>query len=91
MTRRNLPPLEVGTVYRAQDFVSLEFSAQSLHRSLTGEDTAILRLRMENETKLEIPISDDDLKHHMKMLIEAYPSTALEYISERWPKDAAGD
>ena len=35
---KNLPPLEVSTIYRATDFESFEFSAQSLHRSVTGED-----------------------------------------------------
>jgi hypothetical protein len=80
-----LPPLEVNTVYRAQDFEYLEFSAQGFHRQLTGEDTAILRLRLANATILEIPVSDEDLRGHMRLLMSAYPADALNYAkSQKW-------
>lgn len=80
MPPRNLPPLEAGSVYRAREFESLEFSAQSLHRQMTGEDTAILRLRLANATTLEIPLTDEALQAHMRLLIAAYPANALEFL-----------
>ncbi len=83
MTRRNLPPLEVGTTYRAQDFEYLEFASQKFHREVTGEDTAILRLLLANATILEIPVSDSDLEHHMRLLMEAYPEKAIEHVKTR--------
>ena len=83
MSRRFLPPLEVGTTYRARDFESFEFSRQSLHQTLTGEDIAILRLLLANETKLEIPVSDEDLKLLMRNLMESFPADAVEYAKER--------
>ena len=83
MTRRNLPPLEVGTTYRAQDFQSLGFSAQRLHQQVTGEDTAILRLHLANATILEIPVSDEALQHHLRLLMEAFPQEAVAHAKSR--------
>jgi len=80
LSRRNLPPLQVGTTYRVSDFELLEFSAGSLWKTVTGEDTAILRLHLANATILEMPISDDALRHHMRLLVSAYPTEAIEFL-----------
>ena len=71
MSRRNLPPLQVNTVYRAQDFQGFDFSARVLHHAVTGEDTAILRARLANKTILEIPLKDEDLHQLLRTLMEA--------------------
>lgn len=86
MSQPFLPLLEVGKTYRARDFQALSFSSQKSHRGLTGEDAAILRLTLKNSTIIEIPISDEDLEHHLRLLIEAYPSEAIRYMRQKWPK-----
>jgi hypothetical protein len=83
MTQKNLPPLEVGTTYRAQGFEGFEFSARSLHHQVTGEDTAILRLRLSNATILEIPASLDDLLFLMRVLMDANGKQAKEHLKDR--------
>lgn len=83
MTRRNLPPLEVGMVYRVPDFQGFEFSARVLQRDILGEDTAILRVHLANKTILEIPAIEDDLHHLLRILMEAYPEVAREHAKIR--------
>ena len=83
MSPRNLPPLEVNTVYRAQDFEEFDFSALALNRMVSGEETAILRLRLANKTILEIPAEELDLHSLMRILMEAYPSVAQEFAKAR--------
>jgi hypothetical protein len=80
MSPRNLPPLEVNTVYRAQDFQEFDFSARVLHQQVTGEDTAILRVHLANKTMLEIPAKEEDLHHLLRVLMEAYPSVAKQHV-----------
>ncbi len=84
---RNLPPLEVGATYRLREFQSWEFEAQSLHRGQTGEDVAILRLHLANSTKLDIPISDEQLKNLMNVLMAAFPRAAIDQLRARWPNE----
>ena len=83
MKRRTLPPLEVGTIYRATVFEDLTFVTQGLHRDKSGEDTAILRLHLANATILEIPVSDEDLKRYMRILMESYPVDAIDHAKTR--------
>lgn len=83
MTRRNLPPLQVDTTYRAQDFEGFDFSARVLNEMVTGEDTAILRVRLSNATIIEIPASDEDLLYLMRVLMEAHPDAAKEHLKTR--------
>jgi|KBSSwiStaDraftv2_1062776.scaffolds.fasta_scaffold58777_5 hypothetical protein len=83
MTPKNLPPLEVGTTYRARDFANFEFAARDLYRAVAGEDTAILRLHLANATILEIPAKDEDLHYLLRVLMEAYPSVAKEHAKVR--------
>jgi hypothetical protein len=83
MSPRNLPPLEVNTVYRAQDFQEFDFSARVLHQQVTGEDTAILRVHLANKTILEMPAKESDLHYLMRNLMEAYPSVAKEHAKAR--------
>ena len=84
MLRMNLPALLAGTIYRTRGFEYLEFSSAKLHREVSGEDTAILRLRLANNTTLEIPISDEDLQHHMRVLMTAYPKQAMAFYDEHF-------
>ena len=83
MQRKILPPLLADTTYRAQDFAGFEFSAQSLHQAVTGEETAILRLLLSNATRLEIPAKDSDLHYLLRTLMEAYPSVAKDHVKMR--------
>ena len=83
MRPRNLPPLEVSTVYRVQDFEEFDFSGRDLHLAVTGEDTAILRVRLANRTILEIPAKEEDLHHLLRVLMEAFPSVAQEHAKAR--------
>ncbi len=83
MTHRSLPPLEVGAVYRVNDFQSFEYTAQSLQKAVTGEDTAILRLHLSNQTILEIPASTEMLHVLLRNLIEAYGPVAIDHLKLR--------
>ena len=83
MTRKNLPPLEVGAIYRVPDFQSFEYMAQSLQKAVTGEDTAILRVHLLNATILEIPIQTEDLHFLLRTLIDAYGETAIAHLKQR--------
>lgn len=89
MKHRTLPPLLADTTYRTQGFERLEFSTRKLYQDMKGEDTAILRLHLSNATILEIPIADEDLRHHMRLLMEAFPNDALDHLVERWPQEVS--
>lgn len=89
LSRKNLPPLATGTTYRSQDFEYLEFVAQRLYFQVSGEDTAILRLHLSNATILEIPISDGDLQNHMRLLMDAFPTHAIDHLVQRWPQQVS--
>ncbi len=80
MTRKKLPPLEVDQTYRVQDFEEFEFVAESSWRNLTGEDTAIVRVRLSNATIFEIPAKTQSLKDLMGTLVEAFPSEAIDLL-----------
>ena len=57
MTQQNLPPLKVGTAYRATDFERFEYFGAAL----TGAE-AILRLHLKNGTTIDLPTKDDEMK-----------------------------
>jgi hypothetical protein len=78
MRSRNLPPLEVGHAYTAQDFEYFEYFGAAL-----TEQTAILRLHLKNKTTIDIPASDDELRHLMQMLCDAFPAQAVELFRNR--------
>jgi hypothetical protein len=65
-----LPPLEVGQAYRLMDIERFEY----FHQTLTGEVT-ILRLKLKNATTIDLPASDDQLRHLRNILNAAYPQT----------------
>ena len=75
MPRKNLPPLEVGTAYVAADFERFEYAG----RALTGS-TAILRLHLKNGTSIDLPASDEALRHLTVMLCDAFGSTAIDHL-----------
>lgn len=89
MSQKNLPPLEVDTRYRVQAFEGFGFSSQPHNRGLTGEDTAILLLKLSNATILEIPAAEAQLGYLLTTLMEAYPVKALDHLRQRWPAEFA--
>ncbi len=68
MSRKTLPPLEVGALYRIPDFERFEFG-----RSVLTGEAPILRLHLTNGTILEIPASDTSLRVLRNVLMAAYP------------------
>ena len=68
MRPKNLPPLEVGQAYRAQDFESFEY----VGAALTGSK-AILRLHLKNKTTIDLPTSDDQLLFLMNIASKEPP------------------
>lgn len=88
MSDRNLPPLQADTSYRVADFQYFEYSHASIRQPLTGEDTSILRLHLKNRTILDLPLSDEQLRHMQRTLIAAFPADALAYIKTMpWAKE----
>jgi hypothetical protein len=65
--RKPLPPLAIETNYEAADFDHFEYFGAKL----TGSK-AILRLHLKNGTTIDLPSSDDALKHLLVLLIEAF-------------------
>jgi len=79
--KRALPPLEVGTAYRAREMASFQY----IGAGQTTDNTPILRLDLKNETTLDLPTTDDELKRLMKVLIAAFSEDALEFVrSQPW-------
>ncbi len=76
--KKPLPPLEVGQAYEAADFESFEYAGAIL----TGSK-AILRLHLKNGTTIDLPATDDELRHLMCMLCDAFPPAAVELFRER--------
>jgi hypothetical protein len=77
MSRKPLPPLEVGQAYVAADFVRFEYFGAKL----TGS-AAILRLHLKNGTTIDLPASDEALKHLLVMLCDAFPPHAIEFLAD---------
>jgi hypothetical protein len=77
-SRKNLPPLEVGKAYTALDFESFEYFGAML----TGSK-AILRLHLKNGTTIDLPATDDELKHLLVMLCEAFGPDAVAHLKKR--------
>jgi hypothetical protein len=68
MSKRPLPPLSTDTAYEAADFERFEFAGAIL----TGR-TAILRLHLKNGTTVDVPASDEQLRHPRNILQAAFP------------------
>lgn len=85
MTRKNLPPLEVGTAYQVADFEGFEYSGPSLAKLIPGvpAGTAILHLHLKNKTTLEIPAAPSDLQFLMRNLMAAYPKEAIAFAKDQ--------
>ena len=80
MPPKNLPPLEVGTAYVAADFESFEYFGAKL----TGSK-AILRLHLSNGTTIDLPTTDDELRHLLSVLCEAFGPHVIEHLKAlRW-------
>jgi hypothetical protein len=77
-SRQRLPPLTVGTVYEAADFERFEYSSGLL----TGSKP-ILRLHLKNGTIIDLPTTDDELRHLLVILCEAFPDTAVAHLKTR--------
>jgi hypothetical protein len=76
--QRPLPPLEVGTAYRATEFESFEYFGAKL----TGSE-AILRLHLNNATTIDLPTSDDELRRLLLILCDAFGPVAVEHFKSR--------
>lgn len=76
--RRNLPLLEVGTAYIANDFEYFEYVGSAL----TGSK-AILRLHLSNGTTIDLPTSDAELRHLAICLTEAFGTDVIAHLRER--------
>ena len=74
------PPLllKVGTVYEAAEFERFEYSGGLL----TGSKP-ILRLHMKNGTIIDLPTTDDELRHLLVNLCEAFPEAAVSHLKMR--------
>ncbi len=70
--RKPLPPLAVETNYVASDFEGFEY----VGAALTGSK-AILRLHLSNNTTIDLPTSDDELRHLLVMLCDAFGPAAI--------------
>ena len=76
--RKPLPPLAVETNYLASDFEHFEYYGSAL----TGSK-AILRLHLSNKTTIDLPSSDDELRHLLVLLCEAFPRAAADHVKSR--------
>jgi hypothetical protein len=76
--RKPLPPLATRTNYEATDFERFEY----LGAALTGSK-AILRLHLKNGTTIDLPSTDDVLKHLLGTLIDAFGPHAIEHLKMR--------
>jgi hypothetical protein len=75
MSRKPLPPLEVGQAYVAADFERFEYFGSKLTGSV-----AILRLHLKNGTTIDLPATDDALKHLTVTLCGAFGSAAIDFL-----------
>ena len=78
MQVKNLPPLEVGQAYTAQDFQRFEYYGAAL----TGQ-SAILRLHLANGTTIDIPTTDEELRRLMFVLCDVLPAAAIGLFRKR--------
>lgn len=81
MSKRNLPPLEVGSAYQATDFERFEY----LHHSLIpqSEQKSIFRLHLKNGTTIDLPATDEQLKHLAIVLSEAFGTDVIAHLKNR--------
>lgn len=75
-----MPPLLAGTAYVAADFEAFDYSGAAL----TGS-RPILHLNLKNGTTIDLPTTDDEMKRLMRVLCEAFPQHAIDYVKQRWP------
>lgn len=78
MSQRNLPPLEVGQAYTAADFERFEYFGAKL----TGKE-ATLRLHLKNGTTIDLPTKDDELRHLLRALCDAFGPEAISHLRGR--------
>lgn len=76
--KKPLPPLATCTNYEATDFERFEYFGAAL----TGPK-AILRLHLKNTTTIDLPASDDALKHLLVLLIDAFGPDAIDHLKMR--------
>ena len=79
MTKRNLPPLEVGQAYVAADFESFEYRGSAL---MPASQKAILRLHLANATTIDLPADDDELLRLAHVLAAAFPQQIISMFKE---------
>ena len=78
MSSKNLPPLEVGAAYTAQDFQEFEYFGSGL-----TEEAAILRLHLSNKTTIDLPTNDDELRRLALVLCDAFGPDVISHLKSR--------
>ncbi len=73
-----MPPLAVETNYIASDFERFEYIGSAL-----TESKAILRLHLSNKTTIDLPTSDDELRHLLVVLCDAFGTAAIAHLKSR--------
>jgi hypothetical protein len=76
--RKPLPPLAVETNYIASDFEHFEYFGSAL-----TESKAILRLHLSNKTTIDLPTTDDELRHLLVMLLDAFGTDGIAHLKSR--------
>ena len=78
MTRRTLPPLEVGQAYEARDFEKFEYFRDALRA-----EGAILRLHLKNGTTIDLLASDSTVRPLLFALCDAFGTEGVRHLKER--------
>ena len=79
MTKKHLPPLEVGQAYVATDFETFEYRGSAL---LPAGEKAVLRLHLANGTTIDLPAADDELLRLAHVLAAAFPQQVLSVFKK---------
>jgi hypothetical protein len=80
--RKPLPALLTGTAYVASDFQEFDYSGAAL----TGSKP-ILHLNLKNGTTIDLPTTDEELKHLLVVLCGAFPTYAIHHLKQQWPSE----
>ena len=74
---RPLPPLEAGVAYRATEFDRFDYFG-----GVTPGRASILRLCLRNGTTIDLPTTEEKLRHLLFLLVVAFPQDAVENVKK---------
>lgn len=80
-TKPNLPPLQVGRAYQATDFNGFEYRHHSTIPQ--SEQKSIFRIHLSNGTTIDLPATDEQLKHLAIVLTEAFGPHVIAHLKSR--------